>query len=272
MLTDAIVAEASRLWHNRSARFWGFAFVPLALLIFNLALDTYLRARIGTGIGLDLGQQILRGLESTGSAFIQIFYALGAGAIFAGDYRWETWRLIAPRNTRANLLLAKFAVYGIGCALSLVALGLMGLTHALYGSLLNDTAVILPSPNIVFQLLGVFASSWLELLLLGAVTALFAVTSRAMIGAAMATIMLGFFQAAVLTQMSIAGASPTKLALLPRLAAETLGAFADGREIAPSLFVDPYSAAIAAVSLTCWIVLVGGLALILFQRQELSRE
>ena len=272
MLADAVAAEANRLWHNRSARFWGFAFLPIALLIFNLALDTYLRARIGTGVGINLGLQILRGMDAAGSVFFQIFFALGAGAIFAGDYRWETWRLIGPRNTRANLLLAKFAVFGLASAGSLVALGLMGIAHALYGSALNGTALILPPPHFVLRLVGVFASSWLELMVLGSVTALFAVITRAMIGAAMAAIMFGFFQAAVLTQISIAGASTASLALLPHLAAETLGAYTAGREIAPNLFVDPQSAAIAAIALIGWIVVVGTVAIVLFQRQDLSRE
>ncbi len=272
MLTDAIMAEATRLWRNRTAYFWGFAFVPIALLAFNLALDTYLRARIDSGIGVDLGLQILRMLEAASSPFIQVFFALGAGVIFAGDYRWETWRLIAPRNSRTNLVLAKFVVYCVACAASLAALALSGLVHTLYNSLLNNSALMLPGSDFSWQAWSVFLATWLDLMVLGAIVALFAVLTRATIGAAMSAIMFGFLQAAILTQISIVGASPAQLALFPRLSAETVGAYAAGRQIGPGQFVDPHSAWLAALFLVCWTLTVGALALVLFTRQDLSRE
>ena len=38
------------------------------------------------------------------------FVLIGAATIYAGDYRWETWRLISARNTRSNLLAGKVVV------------------------------------------------------------------------------------------------------------------------------------------------------------------
>jgi ABC-2 type transport system permease protein len=116
-----------------------------------------------------------------------------------------------------------------------------------------------------------FATAWIELMLLGAITALIAVTSRAMMGAVLAAAMFGLFQSAILTQMSLAP-TPLKLALIPRFAAETLGAYVSGREIGPDFYVGAQDAALAALCLVCWIAVLAVAALLFFRRQDLSRE
>jgi ABC-2 type transport system permease protein len=271
MLADAVASEAYRLRRNGSARFWGFVFVPAMLLLFNLALDTYLRVRLGTGVGIDLGLQILRALGAAGSPYLQIFYALGAATIFAGDYRWETWRLIAMRNSRSNLLFGKFIVYGAACGLSLLGLVLMGVVHTFYGGLLASSFPALPQSSFVVTGLAMFAASWIELMLVGAIVAVVAVATRAMMGAALVAVMFGLMQSAALTQMSLAPSLP-KLAFVPRFAAETLGAFVSGRQVGPDFYIGAADGLVAALCLVCWIVILGAAALVIFRRQDLSRE
>src|SRR3954471_7801061 len=144
MLNDALSAEAYKMRRNRTTLFWGFAFVPLGLLLFDLSLDIYLRLHMRLGDSLDLRQEIVRALGLGGSSAIQIFFAAGAAAIFAGEYRWETWRLQTPRNRRVNLLGAKFLVYAAGCGLSLGTLALIAALNALFGAFLNGASLVLP--------------------------------------------------------------------------------------------------------------------------------
>src|ERR1700712_5670748 len=100
MISDAIAAETYKFWRNRSALFWGFCFVPLAVLLFNLGLQTWLKLHnsgvmqaimvsAGHRMSVNWGSQILHSLSLSGSSFAQIFYAVGAASLFASEYRWE---------------------------------------------------------------------------------------------------------------------------------------------------------------------------------------
>ena len=103
MLADDISAEVYKL-RNRGLLFWGFFAAPLASLLFNLATETWLflhgsgaalRLSQAAGARIDVGAQLLQGLSSSTSFFFEIFtIAGGAAALFAGEYRWETWRLL----------------------------------------------------------------------------------------------------------------------------------------------------------------------------------
>ena len=137
MLADAVAAEFYKFLRNRSTLLWGFVFVPLATLLFDLALDTYLKLHTRFPPNLNLGQQVVSALALGGSSFLQIFFVTGAAGIFASEYRWETWRLLTPRNSRINLLEAKFIVYAAAAAASLAALGLVAILQTFYAALLS---------------------------------------------------------------------------------------------------------------------------------------
>ena len=282
MFRDAIAAESYKFQRDRSAFFWGFFAVPLAMLLFNLALDTY-QALHGSGAGaalrisavagkIDLGPQIISGMELAGSSFFQIFYVAGAAALFAGEYRWETWRLLVPRNARVNLMAAKFVVYALACAASLVALGLAAIIGALYSALLNGMAPSLPGAGFALGACGVFLATWAELLVLGAFTGLVAVASRAMIGALLAGIFFSFGQGIAMLVVHPWEAPLRFFAYLPSLSAYLLRAWASGQEIAPGVFADPAKLLPAALFLLAWIAGLAGATIALFQGQDLSRE
>jgi ABC-2 type transport system permease protein len=75
------------------------------------------------GMTVGLLDQVIKAVAG-GRDLRGLFLMIGAAAILAGDYRWETWRLLTPRNTRQNLLLAKLVVVGeaIFWSLALTAL------------------------------------------------------------------------------------------------------------------------------------------------------
>jgi ABC-2 type transport system permease protein len=272
MLNDALASEAYKLRRNLTTLFWGFAFVPLGLLLFDLALDIYLRLHVRLGDSLDLRQEIIRALGLGGSSAIQIFFAAGAAAIFAGEYRWETWRLQTTRNTRLNLLAAKFLIYAAGCAASLAALAAIAVLNALFGAFLNGASLVLPQAGFVGGALVVFAASWAELLVLGAFVALVAIASRAMIAALMAGIFFSFAQSVAMVVLHPWEAPLKDFALLPSLCAYLLRAWASGQEVAPGVYADPAKVIPAALILVAWIGVLTGAAAAVFHKQDLPRE
>lgn len=278
MLADAIAAEGYKFLRNRSVLFWGFVFVPLAVLLFNLTLATYLGLHnsvipVGGRAGeIPLGEQVLHGIGLAGSSFAQIFFVAGAAAIFAGEYRWETWRLLTPRNSRINLLAAKFAVYAMASAGSLAGLGLGALLQTLYGAMLNGMTMAMPPAAFGGQLLGLFLATWAELLVVGVFTAAVAVAGRAMTGALLAGIFFSFAQGIAMAIVHPWEAPLRYFAMLPAMCAYLLRAWASGQQIAPGVFADAALLLPASGFLLLWIAAGAAVAAALFQTQDLPRE
>lgn len=275
MLADAFAAERYKLWRNHSALFFGFLFAPLMALLFNVALVTYLHLRnsgIPSAARIDLGDQMLRSMALGGSSFVQIFFVAGAASIFAGEYRWETWRLLTVRNSRLNLMAAKFLVYGLFAGLSLIALACVALLSSLCDAALNGTGLGLTMGDLLAKWLCVFLATWAELIVLGAVTALAAVACRATTGALMAGIFFSFGQSIAMALAHPWEAPLSTFAALPSMSAYLLRAWASGQQLAPGVIADPDKILPAALFLLAWIAALAGATAILFQSQDLSRE
>jgi len=280
MLADAIAAEGYKLLRNRGLLFWGFCFPPLANLLFNLGTETWLylhgsgaalRLAQAQGSHIDLGQQLLQGLSSSTSFFFEIFVIAGAAALFAGEYRWETWRLVVPRNSRTNLLLAKFAVFGIAASAGILAFGIFTTLSAFYGALLNGLspagfAISFP------RAAGVFLGALAELMLLGALAALVATVSRAQMAALIGGIFFVFAQTIGMGIVHPWEAPLQDFAYLPAMSAYLLRTGAAGQGISPGVFADPGKVLPACLFLLAWIGALAGLAIAVFRRQDLSRE
>src|SRR4051812_2953959 len=144
MLADAIAAERFRLLRDRSALFWGFCFAPIVGFMLSVGGDLFLRNVIKKpmpGATIGLIDQMLKALSNGASTFGALFLMIGAAAILAGDYRWETWRLLTPRNTRRNLLLAKLIVVGEAVFWSLILTAVLSALAAVIGSAINGKAL-----------------------------------------------------------------------------------------------------------------------------------
>jgi len=271
MLADAVAAETYKVLRQRGGLFWGFCAVPLSVLLFNLMLDTWIGTRSPLPLALDFGQQVVRSLALGGNPIFQIFFIAGAVSIFSGEYRWETWRLLTPRNSRANLMAAKVILYAALTGLSLAALGAAGALHTLYAAALG-ARVALPGVDFPLTALGSSLASWAELLLLGLFVALVAILSRAMIGPLIAAISFAFAQAMALLILGAASAAPHWFAVFPGMSAWYLRAWMTGTEIAPGIFAQTALAALCGLFLLGWIGFLATAALLLFQRQDLTRE
>ena len=277
MLADAIAAESYKLLRNRSLLFWGFCAGPLGNFLFNLLTETYLflrssavTPRLTAGAHIDLGQQLMQGLSTSTSFFFEIFILAGAAGLFAGEYRWETWRLVVPRNSRANLMLAKFAVFGMAAAIGILAFGIFGALAALYTALLNG---LTPSLSLALpQAAGVFLGALAEMMLLAGLAALIVTLSRAQIAALLAGIAFVIIQTIAMRLVHPWEAPLRYFAYLPIMSAYLIRTWAAGQEIGPGVLVDPGMVLPAVLFLAAWITVLTGLAVTLFQRQDLSRE
>ena len=271
MLADAIAAERFRLLRDRTALFWGFVFVPFAALLFSLAGDLFVHFafhRTIPGQTTDLANRAMGAVAGAAGPLTALFLLIGAAAIFAGDYRWETWRLITPRNSRLNLFGAKLIVFAEAAAWSLLLTAVMSVLGGLVSSVVNQAPIVGPAAGSAFlgQFAGVFLITWLEVLMIGALAALIGVLTRSTMGAVIVGLVVVFVQTTLAATLQ---AATWKSLAVPAYAARTLKTFL----AAPQGYrPEAGPAGLGMVLLLAWLVVLVGGGLALFKRQDLTKE
>ncbi|MDR6626074.1 ABC transporter permease subunit [Caulobacter segnis] len=275
MLADAIAAERFRLLRDRSTLFWGFCFAPLVGFLLNVGGDLFLRFVMKKplpGLAVGLVDQVIKALSSGASTFGALFLMIGAAAVLAGDYRWETWRLLTPRNTRQNLLLAKLVVVGEAVFWSLLLSAVLSALAAVVGSAINSKALAISLlDRNPFDIVGVLAITWLEAMTLAALAACVGVVSRSTMGVVIACLGVRFVQTilAGALRMTEQGPPSWKLLSIPVFDADLLRAAL----LAPDqLGAAGGSAGAALVALLIWTAALTAAAVWLFRRQDLTKE
>ena len=271
MLADAIAAERFRLIRDRTGVFWGFLFVPLASLLFSLATDIFVRAafhRTIPGATTDLANRTLGAVAGAAGPVTALFLLIGAAAIVAGDYRWETWRLVTPRNGRLNLLTAKLIVFAEAAAWSLLLTAVVAILAGVFSSAVNAAPLVGPpaGSNVLGQFAGVFLITWLQMILVGALAAMIGVVTRSTMGAVVAGLVVVVVQSTLAT---MAQETTWKALAIPAYAARTLKTF-----VAAPAGMRPEAgpAGLGLLLLLVWLVILAGAAVMLFKRQDLTKE
>ena len=112
MLVDAIRAEGFRLSKNKTALFWSLAFVPIIMLVIGTVtqfvlkasadkvladekMPAELKAAVTASTPLDMADALVTAAGNFANPLVLLFVLIGAATLYAGDYRWETWRLIS---------------------------------------------------------------------------------------------------------------------------------------------------------------------------------
>lgn len=286
MLVDAIRAESYRLSKNRTALFWSLLFVPVigllistATFIFAKANEAKLAGKLPPGLGLNasplnLGEGLVSSAAEFANPAVLMFVLIGAATIFAGDYRWETWRLTTARNSRPNLLLGKVVVV-VGLTIAATVAVLIGdiasnlikamvfkraLTFSLTGGQLADLAwlTLVGWGRIVqFVMLGLLA----------------AVMTRSLLATLFVPMVVGigqFFLPNLLASMGVSPEGWLMPLLTPGMAADLLKAVIHGGPAAGSLPTQALAKGLLGLGLWTGIPLAG--AIVWFQRQDLSKE
>lgn len=290
MLVDAIRAESFRLSKNRTALFWSLLFVPIITVAIGALTNFVLKGSQTKLLGdtkapeqvklmlaggpLDLGQALLSAAGDFANPLVLLFVLIGAATLYAGDYRWETWRLISARNSRTNLLLGKLVTVA---GLALVAMGLM-LVASLAENLIKAGVF---ERQLTFSMTGKMAGqflaftglSWLRILQFTMMGMLAAVVTRSLLAALFIPLVLGvaqFFTPQMLLPMGVMPDAWLAVLVNPAAAADVIKAVIEG---GPGLAALPAGIVVKAwASLALWTLgpLAGSLAW--FPRQDLSKE
>jgi hypothetical protein len=204
---------------------------------------------------------LVRTLSVGGNPIAQLFFAVGAAAIFAVEYRYSGWRHLVPRAARERLMLAKFAAFTLAAALSLLLAGIGDVIVTMVVPLIQGLKPVMADapPDAAAILILAFLVSLAQLLALGGMVALVAVATRS----GMAAILIPF-----LLSLGAAGAGAYLGASVQRIpwpgyAADLLRDWLMGEGPSPWL---------PALTLIGWIAASFGAAILIFRRQDLVSE
>lgn len=290
MLVDAIRAESFRLSKNRTTLFWSLVFVPVISVAIGALANFVLKGSstkllvdgktpdqvklMLAGGPLDLGQALADAAGDLASPLVLLFVLIGAATVYAGDYRWETWRLISARNSRANLLLAKLAVVaGLALAAMLFMLVAAVAENLIKAAVFDRELTLSLTGETAGRFLGLGALSWLRIVQFTMMGMLAAVVTRSLLAALLVPLVVGvaqFFTSQMLLPMGIMPDAWLAVLVNPGAAVDALQAVVPGGAATPAL---PAGLAFKAwVSLGLWTVLPLAAALVWFRRQDLSKE
>ena len=287
MLADAIRSEAFRLGKNRMTMFWSVGFIPLLFAVGGVIYHLVTKSRtaeMATKLNLpatmgqdpvNLAGDLMSGAGAAANGAILVFMLVAAATLYAGDYRWETWRLITARNSRLNLVLGKLITFIL---LALVAMALFMLAFILFGI---SQAVVFDrplsfgfetgDPGKIGLLIGL---SWVRIVQYAMVALLTAAITRSLLATLFVPVVLGFAQTLLGGPgLALLGWETTDWAAqltLPGLAFDTLKAAIMADPAAPAAPDGLFTK--SAVSLVLWTFVPLALALAWFQRQDLSKE
>ena len=285
MLTDAIRAEGYRLSKNRTAVFLSVLFTPLLFALGGVgyhiisktkgeeaAVQAGLAATAG-GAAVNLGDALNMGAGAGANGFILVFMLIAAATLYAGDYRWETWRLITPRDGRVSLLLGKVGVLKLLALAAMVAFLIASFVFFIGQALVFQRPMTFSYEAAeAGQFALVWLLSWTRIIQFAMIALLTAVMTRSLLAALFVPWALGFAQSMLGQFMPLIGWEPQMWApqmLLPGLAYDTLKSAVTGGLEAPLTIATAWR---SLIGLVLWTLVPLGLAIAWFKRQDLSKE
>ena len=290
MLADAIRAEGYRLSKNRTALFWSVVFVPVVAVAIGALTNLVLKGSETKLLGdakappelremlvsspLDLAGAMVSAAADLANPLILAFILIGAATLYAGDYRWESWRLISARNSRPNLLLGKLAVVAIMSLAAMLLMLVAGLIENLIKAAVFERQLTFSMTGAMLgQFLGQFALSWLRIVQFTMVGMLAAVVTRSLLAALFVPLVVGvaqFFSPNMLMPMGVMPDAWVAVLFNPGAAVDTVSALITGGAEAAAL---PDGLPLKAwISLALWVFVPLAGSIAWFKRQDLSKE
>jgi ABC-2 type transport system permease protein len=260
MITDAFGAELTKTLRHRTTLIWGFLISPIAgfaLGMMGLGVQSTVNGVVVTHVK-PFAAALISGAAAVQNPFWGLFWLLGGAMIFAGDYRWATFRYVLVRNSRLAILGAKLAVFALLGAVSLVLFGLGEVIVAAVASQRGGSVIPEEGPSLAAAALAYLAAV-LRLTSIGALLALAAVVSRSVVGTII-SVMVGLIALAAL-EFRVQLQGPAWLT--PGLPGHAVSALLSGY---------PTQSLAALACLVGWVAVPAAVAGWLFSRQDLSRE
>ena len=286
MLADAIRSEAYRFGKNRMGMFWTLIFVPVIALVISVGMMLFTKNKaaeitvndqavsMAPSGELNLIASLLDTAGDFANPLIMAFLLIGAATVYAGDYRWETWRLITARNTRPSLVLGKIV--------TVIGLALLAMLGWLIFSFLADLiqSLIFARPltasatgDEAGQIFAMTGLGFVRLVQFTMLSLLAASVTRSLLAALFVPLVITIGQFFLMQSMGMIGLTPADWLshlLIPGLSYDIVKASIQGGSAAAMV---PEGAVMKAIiSLALWTVVPIALALVWFQRQDLSKE
>lgn len=286
MLADAVRAESYRLSRNRTALFWSVLFVPLIGLVMSVGAFVFTKIKAEdlagklppelaiTSAPLNMAEVLSRSVGEFANPAILMFVLIGAATLYAGDYRWETWRLISARNRRANLITGKLIVV----AALILAATLAALVSDLAAGLIQ---ALVFERFLAFQMSGggwadtalLAVLNWARILQFTLIALLAATVTRSLLAALFVPLAIGigqFFLPNILASMGISPDGWVTPLASPGFAVEMLATAIRGGM--PAAALPDHAILKGVLSLLAWTVLPFAASVAWFNRQDLSKE
>jgi ABC-2 type transport system permease protein len=286
MLVDALKAESYRFSLNRVLVFISVLLTPLLFAVGGVLFHWVSKingdkaaqaANLNVAApseAVNLGDVFGFAAAGCANGFVLICVLIAAATLYAGDYRWETWRLISARNDRTSLLLAKVGVVKLIAIISSLFFLAASLIFFLAQAMVYQRGLSFSVPA---GDIGGIALTWLlsyvRIVQFTLIGLLAAVMTRSLLAALIVPWALGFIQSlAGQLGPALFGMDPggwTLQLLLPGLAYDTLKAAVEGPLDAPQTGAVVWK---ALTGLTLWTILPLAGALAWFRKQDLSKE
>ncbi|WP_292054584.1 MULTISPECIES: ABC transporter permease subunit [unclassified Brevundimonas] len=282
MLLDAVRAELFRFSRNTTAWLWGLLVIPLGSALTGIFARQFLQTSLSkatqdlpANLGLvksplNIGDVITDQTAQLAGANLLAFFLFAAAVIAASDYRWESWRLIRPRNSRRNLILGKAIAIAI---IALIPLGLFLLCETIgriiSASLENRPLAIGFDFQQALATVAMFVVSWLRTIQIAGLAVLAGVMTRSVFGGYVLPLALSvgtFMVAGMLFAFGWTDDQWRTLLLFPAKAYGALQTALAGGPVTAATTVK------AIIGLGLWLALPPALAVWVFERQDLSKE
>ena len=287
LLPDALRSEAYRFARNRVTLFWSLVFVPVFGLVAGILGQLFLKSRMAEVQGAGLPPEVARLLTASGTLnlgealpalasglanpILILFLLIGAATLYAGDYRWESWRLTTARNTRVNLILGKVGVAKVLTLAALVLALLLGLVGEAVQGLIFDRGLGFSLDGDGATQTGLlFLLAYVRVVQITLLGLLAAVMTRSLIATLFVPIVVSLAQAIFANFLPMLGWGADDWRaqfLFPGFAYDTLKAAVESGSAAAS---DGLGLAIVGLALWCIVPLIAAIAW--FSRQDLSKE
>ena len=286
LLSDAVSSEGYRFFKNRMTVFWSSLFLPVALLILGIVAQIFLKQKLASIGGdprlppglltpgtMDLGHSMVKLAGDLANPMLLLFVMIGTATLYAGDYRWETWRLTSARNSRANLILGKFGVAKLLTLFALIVFFVFDFAGDIAKGLIHQQAFVFNFGGKEAGQFGLLAlTSYVRVLQVGLLGLLAAVTTRSLLATLFVPLVVSMGQFFLMQAMPMFGWTGVEWyaqALMPGLAYDTLKSVIAGGSLAA---VPSGAVWAAAISLTAWCAIPLIASIAWFQRQDLSKE
>ncbi|NBW06579.1 MAG: hypothetical protein EBR82_00960 [Caulobacteraceae bacterium] len=286
MLADAVFSEAYRFTKNRMTVFWSVIFLPIALLCLSSVGQFFLKqkmaeigndprlppALLGQG-ALDLGQGLVKLAGDLANPMLLLFILIGAATLYAGDYRWETWRLTSARNSRANLILGKVGVAKLLTVAAMIVFLIFGFAGDLVKGAIHGQSYVFHFGGKQAGEFGLLALiGYVRVMQVGLIGLLAAVMTRSLLATLFVPLVVSIAQFFLMQSMPLFGWEGTEWyaqAVIPGLAYDNLKSATLGGAMSAVPSATVWAAAISLIG-WCLVLLIGAIAW--FQRQDLSKE